>query len=66
LKNDPTKSFDVELLDDGSSGDGADGDNVYSKKIPTDKFGIYRVVIEAIDSSGNKIIMERADDFVLH
>jgi poly(3-hydroxybutyrate) depolymerase len=66
LKNDPTKSFDVELQDDGSSGDGAEGDNVYSKKIPTDKFGIYRVVIEAIDSPGNKIILERADDFVLH
>jgi S-formylglutathione hydrolase FrmB len=66
LKNDPTKSFDVELQDDGSAGDVAEGDNVYSKKIPTDKFGIYRLVIEAIDSTGNKIILERADDFVLH
>jgi S-formylglutathione hydrolase FrmB len=66
LKDDPTKSFDVALQDDGSAGDGAEGDNVYSKKIPTDKFGIYRVVIEAIDSTGNKIILERADDFVLH
>ena len=56
----------LELQDDGNAGDGADGDNVYSKKIPTDKFGIYRVVIEAIDSHGNKIIQERADDFVLH
>ncbi|HMG91267.1 MAG TPA: alpha/beta hydrolase-fold protein [Chryseolinea sp.] len=66
LKNDPAKTFEIELQDDGNAGDGAEGDNVYSKKIPTDKFGIYRVVIEAIDSHGNKMIYERSDDFVLH
>ncbi|HEY5916747.1 MAG TPA: alpha/beta hydrolase-fold protein [Chryseolinea sp.] len=66
LKNDPTKSFDVELQDDGNAGDGAVGDNVYSKKISTDKFGIYRVIIEANDSHGNKMIYERTDDFVVH
>jgi hypothetical protein len=66
LKNDPTKSFEVELQDDGNEGDVAEGDNVYCKKIPTDKFGIYRVIIEAIDSHGNKMIYERTDDFVVH
>jgi S-formylglutathione hydrolase FrmB len=66
LKSDPAKSFEVELKDDGTGGDGADGDNVYSKKMPVDKFGIYRVIIEAIDSNGNKMIYERADDFVVH
>jgi len=66
LKNDPMKSFEVELNDDGNGGDGTAGDNVYSKKLPIDKFGIYRVVIEAIDSHGNKMIYERSDDFVLH
>ena len=66
LKNDPTKSFEVELNDGGNTGDGAEGDNVFSKQIPADKFGIYRVVIEAIDSHGNKTNEERADDFVLH
>jgi hypothetical protein len=66
LRSDPTKSFDIELHDDGNGGDEADGDNVHSKKIPTDKFGIYRVVIEAIDSNGNKTIEEQTNDFVLH
>jgi hypothetical protein len=63
LKNDPAKSFEIELQDEGQTGD---GDNVYSKKMTGDKFGIYRVIIEAIDSSGNKMIYERTDDFVLH
>jgi len=66
LKNDPSKSFELQLQDDGNGGDGAAEDNVYSKKLPIDKFGIYRVVIEAIDSHGNKMIYERSDDFVLH
>jgi hypothetical protein len=63
LKNDPTKSFEVELQD---SNDGSDGDNVFSKKIPADKYGIFRVIIEAIDSNGNKTIYERTDDFIVH
>jgi hypothetical protein len=66
LKSDPTKSFEVELNDLGKEGDGAESDNVFSKNIPTDKFGIYRVLIETTDSHGNKTIEERADDFVLH
>jgi S-formylglutathione hydrolase FrmB len=66
LKNDPTKSFEVELQDDGKSDDDVEMDNFYSKKVPTEKFGIYRVVVEATDSHGNKIIQERSDDFVLH
>jgi S-formylglutathione hydrolase FrmB len=63
LKNDPTKSFEVELQD---SNDGSEGDNVFSKKIPADKYGIFRVIIEAIDSNGNKTIYERTDDFIVH
>jgi len=66
LKNDPSKVFDIELQDDGKTGDVTEGDNVYSKKIPPEKFGIFRIVIEATDSHGNKMIQERSDDFVLH
>lgn len=66
LKNDPAKSFEVELKDDGKTGDRAEGDNVFSKKIPEQKFGFFRVLIEAVDSFGNKIIEETADEFVLH
>ena len=66
LKNDPSKVFDIELQDDGKAGDVTEGDNMYSKKIPPEKFGIFRIVIEATDSHGNKLIEERSDDFVLH
>jgi len=54
------------LQDDGKAGDNVEMDNFYSKKVPTEKFGIYRVVVEATDAHGNKIIQERSDDFVLH
>jgi hypothetical protein len=66
LKDDPAKSFEIELKDDGISEDRVEGDNVFSKKIPEQKFGFYRVVIEAMDSFGNKIIEEAPDQFVLH
>lgn len=65
-RNDPTMSFEVELKDDGTGGDKAEGDNVFSKKIPDRKFDFYRVVIEATDSFGNKIMAEAPDEFVLH
>ena len=65
-KDDPTKSFEVELKDDGIEGDHAEADNVFSKKIPEQKFGFYRVVIEAIDSFGNKLIEEASEKFLLH
>jgi hypothetical protein len=66
LKDDPTKSFEVELNDDGREDDGVEGDNVFSKKIPEQKFGFYRVVLEATDSFGNKIFEESPAEFVLH
>jgi hypothetical protein len=48
------------------AGDRAAGDNVFSKKIPEQKFGFYKVVIEAMDSFGNKINEASSDQFVLH
>lgn len=65
-KDDPTKTFEVELKDEGIDADKAEGDNVFSKKIPEQKFGFYRVVIEATDSFGNKIIEEASEEFLLH
>jgi poly(3-hydroxybutyrate) depolymerase len=65
-KDDPAKSFEVELKDDGIAEDRVEADNVFSKKIPEQKFGIYRVVLEAMDSFGNKITEEAPDTFVLH
>jgi hypothetical protein len=65
-KNDPAISFEVELKDDGAGGDKAEGDNVFSKEIPGQKFGFYKVVIEATDSFGNKLIEEASEEFLLH
>lgn len=66
LKDDPSKSVEVELRDNGDAGDKKDSDNVFSKKINDQKFGIYRVVIEVTDSFGNKTIEEAPDNFVLY
>ena len=65
-KDDSTKTFEVELKDDGIAGDRVEADNVFSKKITVQKFGFYKVSLEAIDSFGNKIIEESPDEFVLH
>jgi hypothetical protein len=66
LVDDPSKSFEIDLKDDGLEGDRENRDNVFSKKITEQKFGIYRVAVEAIDSLGNKAIEEAALNFVLH
>ena len=39
LRDDPTKSFEIELKDDGLRGDRAESDNVFSKKITDQKIG---------------------------
>ena len=66
LKDDPTKSFEVELKDDGIEGDRAESDNVFSKKIPDQKFGFYKIIIESVDSFGNKSVEEVPGEFILH
>jgi len=66
LKEDTQKTFKLELKDDGSGGDRAEDDNVFSTTIPEQKFGFYRVIIEAIDSFGNKTTEEAPHEFVLH
>lgn len=65
-KDDRSKSFEVQLKDDGANGDSAEGDNVFSQKITEQRFGIYRVVVEAMDSFGNKIVEKPDEDFILY
>ncbi|MBA7580398.1 hypothetical protein ES708_22289 [subsurface metagenome] len=65
-KDNPEKFFKIELKDDGKEGDRAEGDNVFSKKIPDRKFGLYNVEIEAADSFTNKISSDWPGVFVLH
>jgi len=66
FRDDPALSFEIELMDDGSSGDKAAGDNVFTKKIAGRKFGFYRVVIESADSFGNQLLEEAPGEYLLH
>jgi hypothetical protein len=43
-----------------------EGDRVFSGRIPEQKFGHYRVLVEATDSFGNKMTEEAPGDFVVH
>jgi len=64
---DSVKSLDLELKDDGKAGDRVAEDNVFSKKIPEQKFGFYKVIVEAIDSFGNKMAGKGSPrEFLLH
>jgi hypothetical protein len=65
-KSDATKSFEIELTDDGLAGDITANDRVFTKKVQDQKFGMYKVSVEAVDSLGNKVTQEAADDFILH
>ncbi|MEN8229070.1 MAG: alpha/beta hydrolase-fold protein [Bacteroidota bacterium] len=62
----PEKFIEVELNDKGKEGDREEGDHIFSKKIPDQKFGLYHVEIEAIDSFNNKIASEWPDVIVLY
>jgi hypothetical protein len=65
-KSDSTKSFEVELKDDGLAGDISANDRVFTKKIQEQSFGMYKVSVEAVDNFGNKLIEEAGEDFILH
>lgn len=65
-ENDPKKTLTSSLTDDGKSGDRAPDDLVFSQKIPSQVFGIYRVVIDAEDAAGNKTVHELNEKVVLH
>jgi hypothetical protein len=65
-KGDPSMSFEVGLQDDGKAGDRIAADNVFSKTIADQKFGIYRIIIHATDSFGNTLNQEAEGNFILH
>jgi hypothetical protein len=66
IKDEPEKSFYVELNDNGVNGDMSDNDNVFSVQLPRQKLGFYRILIEATDSFGNTLTEEPADKYFLH
>lgn len=61
----PEKFLEVELFDDGKEGDRVEGDHVFSKKIPEQKFGLYKMEISAADSFGNTMVESKTDVVVL-
>ena len=56
----------ILLNDEGKEGDKIATDNVFSLKIPKQKFGIYLVEIEATDSFGNTKVEKWAETVVLY
>jgi poly(3-hydroxybutyrate) depolymerase len=66
LKDKPEKYLEVELNDDGINGDKVENDNVFSYKIPEQKFGLYNIEISATDSFGNVMTKKSPEIFVLH
>ena len=65
-KDKSPKSFEIELRDDGQAGDVAEGDAVFSKKIPELTFGLYNVTVEATDAFGNKKTEASPGEVVLY
>lgn len=65
-KGDPSISFEVDLQDEGKEGDRIAADNVFSKTIADQKFGMYRIILKATDSFGNTINQEAEGNFILY
>jgi S-formylglutathione hydrolase FrmB len=66
LSTKPDKFLEIELKDDGTNGDVAKSDNVFSFMIPEQKFGLYNVEVTATDSTGNKMLTQVPGIYVLH
>jgi hypothetical protein len=64
-KDHPERTLETELKDNGKEGDRRENDNVYSKKMPVEGFGVFNIEIEAIDISGNIKIEKSTDVHVL-
>ncbi|HUQ67705.1 MAG TPA: alpha/beta hydrolase-fold protein [Flavitalea sp.] len=65
-QNEFEKMIDLQLKDDGKDGDKTANDHIYSMRLHDQKFGIYRIIVEAADSSGNKSSREGNGSFVAH
>ena len=66
LKVKPDNYLEFELRDDGSNGDLTASDNVFSFKVPEQRFGLYSVEVSATDLSGNLMVEKAPGIFVLH
>ena len=60
------QTMNLTLLDNGLRGDRIKGDNVFTVKIPEEKFRLYNIKIDASDSHGNKTSRTFHDIFTVH
>jgi len=65
-KDKPEKILEFELKDDGMDGDICANDNVFSYRIPEQRFGVYSTHISAQDKFGNIMNISDPEVFVLH
>lgn len=66
LKKDSSKTVDLSPADTGKNGDQVPNDNVFSISIPEQRFGIYRVIVEAKDEHENAVVEEWNKEVVVH
>jgi S-formylglutathione hydrolase FrmB len=64
--NDPQRTLDVLLNDEGKEGDRSAHDLLFSKKMPEQKFGLFKMEMEAQDSFDNIKTEKRDGPFVFH
>jgi S-formylglutathione hydrolase FrmB len=66
LRTKPDSYLEFDLKDDGRNGDRAENDNLFSFKVPEQKFGLYNVEVIATDTFGNQMTKPAPGIFVLH
>jgi len=65
-KDDPKRTIEIVLNDEGKEGDRIEADRLFSLKIPEQKFGQFKMEIEVTDSFGNRQNVKQDGFFVLH
>ena len=65
-EKDPAKTVKINLADEGRDGDRTADDVIFSRTIPSQVFGIFKVAIDAEDAAGNKLKYEPEESFVVH
>ena len=63
--DDQQRTFDIVLNDEGINGDRIKNDRLFSGMAPKQKFGLFRLDVEAYDAGGNRTFknFERLDFF---
>jgi hypothetical protein len=64
--DDPKRIIEAVLNDDGTEGDHAPDDHLFSKRLPEQRFGLFRMEIEATDLFGNKGTDRQEPVYVFH